>query len=339
MAKQAGQEQQGEPQDAPKERVLIDKLVARGLEIDADDDDSLLASMEQLLTERETAPSREEFERLKKLEPFATEYTQNAADFQRWKSAQAKPEAPKEGTEQPPSPPKIDPALSQIVYQGIQTGAVVRTASGLYEAKDQNYHGFVQQLNKANLERREFFQRFEDDPGSFVEQYAKPHIKAIQKKYDEDLAAIKEEMKSLRKTHSKESIDKFFERHYDEYWTTDEDGKVKTDDKGQGILNARGKMYVQIMNDLAEDIPDEAKRHERAVALSQQVPVAPPEEETPKGRKQRFLKRTSEKPGRTTDRLVERPAAVDADKVVTAGKKRGKMDWDELMKATSASMS
>jgi hypothetical protein len=329
------------PVDTPKERLLVDKLVARGLELDVEDDDSLLESMEQLLSDRESAPDRSEFERLKKLEPFATEYTQHAADFQQWKAEQAKrAEAPKDDDEpKPQSPPKVDAALSQIVYQGVQTGAVVRTTSGLYEAKDPNYAGFVQQLNTAQLQRREFFQRFEDDPGAFVAEYAQPHIKAVKKQYEEDLKAIKEEMGKLRKQHSEESIEKFFERNYQEYWVTGEDGSIVKDARGQGTLSARGRMYSQAMNDLKEDIPDEDKRHLRAVALAKQVPIETEQPEAqPADRKKRFLKRASEKPGRTTDRLVEQTSATKADAQVTAGKKRGRMDWDELMRVTAASM-
>lgn len=343
MAKQTPEPTGGSPEQAQEpqvERVLVEKLRGRGIDIDAEDDDSLLESFEQLLADRESAPPRDDYERLKKLEPFATEYTQHAADFQRWKSEQAakQAEATKEDKPSLPAPPKIDPALAQVIQAGVSSGQVTRTSSGIFEAKEPAYAAFVQQYNLAAAQRREFFQRFEDDPGAFIAEYAKPHIEAIEKSYKKDLESVREEMKSLRKKDSESSIEKFFERNYQEFWAVDEEGQIQKDAKGQGVLNARGQLYAKMMADLAEEIPDEGKRHEKAVAFARQVPVEASVEE-PADRKKRFLKRAAEKSGRATNRLVERPASKDVDAAVTAGKKRGKMDWDELMKLTTASLS
>lgn len=319
------------------ERALVEKLRGRGFEIEADNDDSLLESFEQLLTDKESAPSKEDYDRLKKLEPYATEYTQYASEFQQWKAERAKQaEAVKEDSPKPPSPPKIDPASAQVVHAGLGTGQVTRTAAGIYEAKDPSFAPFVQQVNLATAQRREFFQRFEDDPAGFIADYAKPQIAAIEKSYKDELSAVKDEMKNLRKRDSDTSIEKFFERNYKEFWSTDEEGSIQQDTNGRGVLNARGLLYSKMMAELAEEIPDEAKRHEKAVAFSRQVPVESAEAE-PKDRKRRFLERTSKKPGRTTDRLVEQGSAAKADAAVTAGKKRGKMDWNELMRVTQAS--
>lgn len=345
MAKNKNAEQLDAPVDDGQvdepvpSRALVDKLVERGLEIDADNDDDLLESFETLLSEREGAPSKEDYERLKQLEPFATEYTRNAAEFQKWKEAQEKAgQAKEDETPAPPSPPRIDQAAAQVVQAGLGTGSVKRTSSGLYETNDASFMPFVQKVNEAQLQRREFFQRFEDDPAAFIAEYAKPHIASIDKAYKEELEAIKSEMKSLRKRSSDSSIDQFFERNYKEFWQTDEDGQVVLDKKGNQQLNVRGQLYARMMAELEEDIPDEEKRHERAIALARQVPIESAEPE-PADRKKKFLKRAAGKPGRATDRMVERPSALDADKAVTEGKKRGKMDWDELMRGTAASMS
>lgn len=325
--------EQPEPDASPKERVILDRLAAKGIEVDAEDDDSLLSSFEQLLADKESAPPRDDYERLKKLEPYATEYTQHAADFQRWKAEQAKAAQAKDEPEpELPTPPKVDQAAAQVVQAGLGTGKVTRTSQGLYETADPAYMPFVQVVNKTTMERRDFFQKFEDNPADFIGTYTKSTISKLEKKHSEEVAELKKEMAEFRKGRNKDSIDQFFQQNYQEFWQTTEDGKVATDASGKMLLNLRGQAYVKAMTDLADVVEDENKRHEKAVLLARHIPLPDPDEE-PADRKKGFLRRNAKKPARTTDRSVEHsPKGKD----VTAGVTTRRMDWDELMRQTQA---
>lgn len=314
----------------------MERLAAKGFELDAEDDDTLLESFEQLLTERESRPSQEEFDRLKRLEPFATEYTQNAAEFQQWKAAQAeKQQAAKDGDSPAAlTPPKIDQGAAQVVHTGLGTGKVSRNAQGLYETTDPAYMPFVQQVNTVQLQRREFFQRFEDDPESFIGTFTKKQLAAAEKKHADEVAEIKKEMADLRKSHSQNSVKQFFAENYKEFWQTDEAGKIVNDEQGQGQLTLRGKIYAKAMKDYEDVIPDENKRHEKAVLMARDFPIEAADQTG--GKKQKFLRRNANKPARPTDLPVEHNLQ---GKEVTAGLRNRRMSWDQLMGITKAELS
>lgn len=276
------------PPQQPVSTAVKQWMSQQGYDVSSYQDDSqLLADLEAGMNRAQQAPSAEELERFKQLQPVLHQYATSAPQFEEWRKQQ---EAAKQTPEEPEKPKWQPPQMSETTQRLINAGVLqVDQSTGMYKG-DPQFASYAQEANSALEWRQNVSDRLLRDPLGVLEEaglFDKIDLDGRLKTFEEQV--IQKVMGQISGKETQQTIEQYLEQNTSKFFQVDQSGQyLRSPQTGQPVLTEYGQAYQRAATQAKDQfgITDPTKVHEFALT---QLPKEP-EVSTPTPQQQRQAK-------------------------------------------------